>query len=287
MALLDDYRTCADIAKANSRTFYAAFGQLPPPKRDAVYAVYAFCRRCDDVADDPSPKYTLSEVERDLLSMLDSGRSDDPVFNALGDSFARFELDPAPFHEIIEGQRTDLCFRQPETLDELLRYCYLVAGTVGLMILPVLASANASALRGKAIDLGEAMQITNILRDVGEDLGSGRIYLPADLLARRGLDRPALVAMKECGRIGEGFKLAWEELAALAEEDYGLFLESLDGFDRDARLAVCSAAMGYRAILGAVRDSGYDCLTARRSVADFESIRKKAIETVGALEAGE
>jgi len=159
---------------------------------------------------------------------------------------------------MLEGQRSDLSFRQPATLDELLRYCYLVAGTVGLMILPVLAGANPAALRGKAVDLGEAMQITNILRDVGEDLAAGRLYLPADLLSRRGLDR--------------------------AEEDYALFQDSLGDFDRDARLAVCSAALGYRAILAAVRESGYDCLTARRSVNDFESIQKKAAEFVGCLE---
>jgi len=256
MTLKEDYLFCENIIRTNSTSFYLAFKGLPLPKRNAVFAVYAFCRLADDSVDIHKSPEMLSELEAELEALEKGQPSDNPVFRALSNSFTLFNLELKPFREMLEGQRRDLDFRQPQDTKELLNYCYLVAGTVGLMLLPIIATENLPKLSDVAISLGEAMQLTNILRDVGEDYRQGRCYLPLDLLHKYGFDELPSEA-------NESFIALWEELAALAENSYTVLENKLALFDKDSRYSLRKASLYYQGILFAVRRNKHDCLTKR------------------------
>lgn len=294
MGLAQDYEHCMRVVRDNSQSFFQAFSGLEKARRDAVFAVYAFCRACDDAVDRDSSAQALLDIGRDLEDSFAGRPPNDPVFRALSDSVKVFSLDIQPFRDMLEGQAQDLDFRQPADLPQLRRYCYLVAGSVGLMILPILATAQRASLGQCARDLGEAMQLTNILRDVGEDLTIGRIYLPADLLDSHALTPLDLLDLR--GSLLDGplkddalglftrFRDAWEVLAHSAESLYESCLDRVCLFDPPARLAVALAAMGYRAILDEVRSQGYDCLSRRAVVRSRAEILDRAVSLVAQME---
>lgn len=259
MGLREDYDYCENIIKTNSKSFYKAFSALPQDKRCAVYAIYAFCRVADDSIDlDKSPA-ELKELLENLQSFALKHQVDTPIFRALKDSFEKYELYTEPFFYMVKGQEADTDFKCFSTLDELKQYCFLVAGTVGLMILPVLATKNHVVLKNAALKLGEAMQITNILRDIGEDLDNGRIYIPIEYFSKHNYSLEQLKNREICAE----FISLWEDLATVAEANYAQFTESLSLFDEDSRAAVQNAARYYRAILDAVRENKYNCMTER------------------------
>lgn len=268
MSIAADYRFCASIIKKSSRSFYRAFSLLPAPKRNAVFAIYAFCRQCDDAIDLASDIRALDELENGIKLLREGKIADSPVFRSLADAASRYRLDWNPFLEQIEGQRMDLTFSQPGSQSDLERYCYYVAGTVGLMILPIIATERCGELREQAIALGIAMQITNILRDVGEDYANGRVYLPSEVLRSNG----AAVADIGARTVTGAFVKAWEYEAAIAERYYQGFLADTRLFDRDSIKAVLGSALYYRAILDAVRENGHDCLNKRAFVKKLPKI---------------
>ena len=266
MSLTDDYKYCEAIIKRHSASFYKAFKILPLEKRQAIYAVYAFCRIADDCVDIEADARAL-EALRDQLADFEKGNTPDtPVFRALRDVFHRYAMQTKPFYELIEGQHMDLQFRQPSDMAAFEHYCYLVAGTVGLMILPVLATENAKLLTESAIGLGIAMQITNILRDVGEDRLLNRIYLPSDLLAKEGVNLRILKAPSP------EFITVWETLAKKSEQRYDHFLKDVSLYDKDSQVAIKRSALYYRAILHAVRLQAHDCLNKRAHVGTLQKI---------------
>jgi 15-cis-phytoene synthase len=196
----DAYAYCASITRARAANFYYGIRLLPPERRRGMCAVYAFARRIDDIGDGtlaPSEKlrrldgelHTLTELE---LTDRPAQPSSDPVMLALADTYERFSLPAGALGELIEGVRMDVNGVSYERFDDLVLYCRRVAGAIGRVCLPIFGARDEVSTTGPeaqalADDLGVAMQLTNILRDVREDAESGRVYLPAEDLRRFGV----------------------------------------------------------------------------------------------------
>lgn len=260
----DDFAWCEDVIRRNSHSFYRAFSLLPERKRSGVFAVYAFCRAADDCVDRDASREGLDALEHDLEQFCAGVVPGGPVWRALDAVFATFAMDDLPFFDMLEGQRRDLDFHQPATLAELEDYAYYVAGTVGLMLLPLLHAESPVSvqLADDAVDLGVAMQLTNILRDVGEDWDAGRVYLPASLMEEASYGRDDL----EAHAVNEVFVDVWEALARRAEGLYLPMERDIDQLDADSRLATLSSLYLYRGILNAVRANDYHCFDRRAAV---------------------
>ena len=222
------YAHCQDITRRASSNFYYAFRLLPPERREALFALYAFCRFVDDIADDETRRNAAELLARwrEELDRVYAGVSTHRIGAALGDAVRRFPLEKEHFLELIAGVEMDLSRRRYEGFDELHQYCYRVASTVGLLCIEIFGYQNPSA-RNYAVDLGVAFQLTNILRDVMEDGERGRIYLPLEDLRRfdcgeddvlGGRYSPCVGALMafECGRARAYYLRA---SAALAAED--------------------------------------------------------------------
>lgn len=272
-----DYAYCENIIRQNSKSFYRAFSSLPKDKAQAIYAVYTFCRVADDLADVKRNADGLFAFKKDFEAFKTGKAPDTPMWRALAHSFKNYGLSPAPFDDMLTGQAMDLSFQQPDTQGELESYCYYVAGSVGLMILPIL-SKHHSLLKEKAIELGKAMQLTNILRDIGEDLERGRLYLPKEIINRFGYTSKDMVQKK----ITPAFIRLWEYEASKAEALYKSALDSLPLFDADSRLPVLLASTLYRQILDTVRENGYDCFSKRAVVSKARqlSLYRKSVDII-------
>ncbi len=224
------YEYCQQITRRSSSNFYYAFRLLTPERRAALYAVYAFCRFVDDIADDEGRRDPAALLARwrDELSQVYAGTPTHPIGCALADAVSRFHLPQAHLLDLIAGVEMDLRQRRYASFDELYTYCYRVASTVGLLCIEIFGYQQPSA-RAYAVDLGIAFQLTNILRDVLEDARRGRIYLPledlrrfdcteADLLGGRYSPRVGALMAFECGRARAYYLRA---RGALAAEDRG------------------------------------------------------------------
>ncbi|WP_173916650.1 phytoene/squalene synthase family protein [Halobacillus sp. Marseille-Q1614] len=260
------YQYCRDVIYKHSKTFSKAFSMLPKDQKRAVWAIYTFCRQVDDIVDEgENPKEELTQFTLQFDQFVQGKlQSRHPAWTALADVFEKFPMDPTPFYEQIEGQWMDLEPRTIRTKEDLLSYCYHVASTVGLMLLPVIAPGREKELRQGAVDLGYAMQITNILRDIGEDLDRERVYLPKDLLENHQYSCEDLRA----GIINSSFINLWEELAEEAEYYYKRGIATLPMYPSYSRTPVKGAAYLYRAILPSVRDNNYEVFRRRNYVSD-------------------
>ena len=198
------HRHAREVTRHHAKSFYFASVALPQHRRRAAYAVYAFCRHADDVVDEAETAGRAGTTVRAAIESLGAGLDlifagrrgevDWPFAPALAAAVQEFGLPRQAFDELLEGVLMDLRPRvRAESWEELRRYCYHVASTVGLIMCPLLGLRDPAG-RERAIDLGIAMQLTNILRDVGEDLGRDRIYLPAEELERFGLGENDLAA---------------------------------------------------------------------------------------------
>ncbi|MFD1017964.1 phytoene/squalene synthase family protein [Thalassobacillus hwangdonensis] len=258
------YDYCREVMEHHSKTFSKAFSALPKQQRKAVWAIYAFCRKVDDIVDEgtnPVTELAVFECEfnRFLVGEVPGGK---PMWIALRDVFHQFEMDEQPFIDMIKGQRKDLYPISIATKEELLDYSYHVASTVGLMLLPVIAPGKEKEVRQGAIELGYAMQITNILRDIGEDMQRKRMYLPMETLLKHGCSMDSL----RNGEVTEAFINVWEELATDAEDYYARAMTSISAYPVYSRIPVKGAAFMYRAILNSVRGNGYQVFRERNFV---------------------
>ena len=265
--LQSDYEYCEEIIKQHSKSFYFAFSKLKKQDRYAVYAVYAFCRMADDAVDEASTvEEKVKNIEllnQELLQFERGHTPDTPVWRALRDVHEKYILDLKLMKMQLEGQEMDINFEQPTDIEALEAYSEKVAGSVGLLLLPILCSNDLNERAMYASSLGVAMQYTNILRDVGEDISKlNRIYLPKDMMAQFGVKESQL--RKQL--IDENFIDLWESLASLAEEKYDDFLKEINFYKQEAQYGLLLALNVYREILNEVRRNNYDCLTGRQVV---------------------
>ncbi|TMU88119.1 phytoene/squalene synthase family protein [Bacillus sp. BHET2] len=273
--ILEAYDQCENIIKQHSKTFYRAFSLLPKNQKKAVWAVYAFCRRVDDIVDEgTSPSEELRQFEMEFESFLKGFNHNDAMWIALDDVFKNFNMDIEAFRDMIRGQRMDLSDRVYVKMGDVLDYSYHVASTVGLMLLPVLAPGKEEQLRDDGIYLGYAMQITNILRDIGEDLERGRLYIPQDLLVKYEYTVTDLMEHRN----NEAFRSIWEEMASLAEDYYEKAFRTLNLYPVYSRTPVKGAALLYRAILGEVRNNHYNVFSEKHNVS--KDLKERIISTI-------
>lgn len=265
--LEEDFIYCENVIKKHSKTFYQAFSQLPRNKSQAIFAVYAFCRRADDLIDEYKDIEGLNKFEEELRNFENNIIADRPEWRALNHVFEHFPMDIKPFYEMIHGQRIDINFSQPKDQKELEDYCYYVASTVGLMILPILSS-KAGKIQEEAKLLGKAMQITNILRDIGEDLENSRIYIPKNIMEKFGVNELDL----DAEIVDQAFIDMWEYEAEIAEKYYNQALSMTENIDDDCKKAFLVAAYFYRDILTAIRKGSYQVFGNRHSVSKLRKV---------------
>ena len=246
------YRHCQALTRREAKNFYYGFMLLPAAQRRAIYAAYAFARECDDIVDAALPVEEASArlaAQRELLDRCLEGSPDGPVFTALADTVGRYDIPRDYFYRLIEGVETDLTVRRYATFDDLKRYCYLVASVVGLISIEIFGYEGGEEARGHAADLGIALQLTNILRDVQEDIQRGRVYLPEDELARFGYKADFL----RQGVANEAFHRLMAFQVARAEEYFEEGRMLLPLLPRRARACVGVMAGIYRTILEDIR----------------------------------
>ena len=192
------YERCRELNAAHGKTYYLATLLLPPAKRPYVHALYGFARYADEIVDDLSSR--LSDQEKsdwlgswgdEFFASLRRGRSDDPVCRAVVDTVLRWEIPIEHFEAFLHSMRMDLTVTEYATFDDLYEYVYGSAAVIGLQMVPVLEPSQPEAYE-RAKDLGVAFQLANFVRDVGEDLERGRVYLPLDELAAFGVTRADL-----------------------------------------------------------------------------------------------
>jgi 15-cis-phytoene synthase len=186
LSVEDSYRYCRGIARKRAKNFYYSFLLLQKPQRDAMCAIYAFMRHCDDLSDNPvlsvdkpNLHQSIAEWRLELNRALSGDVATSPIWPAFHDTVRRYSIPHRFFHEMIDGIMSDLEPRQIQTFDELYRYCYQVASVVGLTIVHIFGFESVKALL-LAEKCGVAFQLTNILRDVREDAAVGRVYLPRE-----------------------------------------------------------------------------------------------------------
>ncbi len=260
-ALLRGWAECWRILRENGKTFHVMARVLGPERGNAIAALYGFARVADDAVDEPAPGDTPDDVRARLRAMLEelrraaAGESRQPRFAVLGETIRRYRIPLQPFDDLVAGVSMDIEPRRFETFAELELYCYRVAGTIGLMITPVAGYRPGTSALEHAKTLGTAMQLTNILRDVGEDQRRGRVYLPEEDLRRFGVSEADLAA----GRVDAPFRALMDFEIARARRLYddGLALIPLLTSAR-GRAAFEFAVEAYSGILGKIRESGYD-----------------------------
>ena len=258
------YGACREIARVHSKTFYLSSLFLRPAQRRAIWAVYAFCRTADDIVDRVAPARerldALDAWERKLLDAY-QGRTSDPLLVAFADAASRFAIPAQPALDLLRGARSDVTIRRYATYDDVREYCYLVASTVGLLVMPILGTVSPEAT-GYGIALGRAMQMTNILRDVGEDARMGRIYLPIDDLRRFGCDEQTILA----GVVDEHFVALMRYQIARVRAMYAEAEPGIALLAPQSRYTVRLALSLYRGILERIEANGFDVFTRRAYV---------------------
>ena len=254
-------RYCADKAARSGSSFVVAFRFLPPPRRHAITALYAFCREVDDVVDECRDE-TVAKAKlawwRAEVEALFAGRPQHPVTRALQPAITPYGIRRAALLEIIAGMEMDLYQKRYPDFATLDLYCYRVAGVVGELAASIFGYRNPATL-AYARALGLAFQLTNILRDVGEDARRGRIYLPQDELSRFGVSEADILA----GRENEAFFRLMEFEAERARAAYARALSQLPEEDRRAQRPGLVMATIYRALLTAIERDGFHVLSRR------------------------
>lgn len=276
----DAYRTCEQITRSAAKNFYYGIRLLTPDRRAALCAVYALARRIDDIGDGDLPadsRRALLTLLRDDLRHID--HATDPVLVAVAHAAHRYPIPLDAFGELVDGVQMDLDLTEYQDFDELVVYCRRVAGSIGRLCLSVFGPARPaeSAPTAEYADqLGIALQQTNILRDVREDLMNGRVYLPREELERFGVR----LGLDTRGRLADpdgGLAALVRSMAARAQEWYALGLRLVPYLDR--RSAACTLAMTgiYRDLLGQISQDPTRVYAARMSLSPMRKARLAAI----------
>ncbi|MBI3207842.1 MAG: phytoene/squalene synthase family protein [Candidatus Solibacter usitatus] len=258
------YAWCADVARRRAKNFYPSFLLLDARRRRSMCAVYAFMRVCDDLSDEPGEK--TMEVFEDwrvqMQSALQGGGLDShPVWPALHDTVTRYKIPHEYLHQMIDGVAYDIAFRRMNTFEELYAYCYRVASVVGLTVVHILGFRSPDALP-LAEKCGVAFQLTNILRDVSEDFGNGRLYLPAEDLTRFSVAESDLAGQ----RVSEPLRNLLQFEAARAKQYYRDAMPLLDLVEPSGRAMLRAIIEIYSRLLLLIESENYEVLGRRLSV---------------------
>jgi 15-cis-phytoene synthase len=255
----DAWRRCTQIARAHGRTFFLASHALPPDRRRAIHAIYAFCRIADDIVDHATDLAAAASALDSWERQVDD--PDHPVAIAFAHTRTRFGVPASAARELLAGVRMDLTPTRFATWEALRLYSFRVAGTVGLMVAPILGCQEEDALP-HAIELGIAMQLTNILRDIGEDARRGRLYLPLEDLRTFGCDPESILSGRPNGAFAE--LIAFE--IARARNLYDGAWRGLPALSPSGRLATLAGGELYAMILTKIEERDYEVFSGRAQV---------------------
>lgn len=267
------YRVCSRRVRESGSTFYYGMRMLPARKRAAIYTVYAWSRLADDAVDDviqsDQAESSLQQIERLLDRALGSHyvNDDNAVVVALGDSIRQFHLSEACFRELLAGMAMDLKPAPFATFAELLVYCRRVAGTVGQLCIEIFGYSDPLALV-LANDMGVALQLTNIMRDVGEDAANGRVYVPLNDFEQVGYSLTALERMES----NDAFHALMEMQAERTREYYERSYHLISLLDEDSK--ICAAALHalYYQLFRKIEAAGFDVLQSRIRLSNAEKV---------------
>ncbi|CAL5040739.1 unnamed protein product [Urochloa decumbens] len=268
--LKEAYHRCGEICEEYAKTFYLGTLLMTEERRRAIWAIYVWCRRTDELVDGPNANYiTPTALDRweKRLEDLFAGRPYDMLDAALSDTISRFPIDIQPFRDMIEGMRSDLKKARYKNFDELYMYCYYVAGTVGLMSVPVMgiapeSKATTESVYSAALALGIANQLTNILRDVGEDARRGRVYLPQDELAQAGLSDEDIFS----GVVTNRWRKFMKQQITRARMFFEEAERGVTELSQASRWPVWASLLLYRQILDEIEANDYNNFTKRAYV---------------------
>ena len=281
------YAVCRGISRRAAKNFYYGFMVLPSEKRNALSAVYAFMRHADDISDEPGVdaqlrRQKLSEWLDSAKSVFDGKATDDPVLMALGDAQKKFKISPELFEKLVYGTSLDLDIPPASaespailcnTFEDLKQYCYYVASVVGLVCIRIFGYQDTKA-EFLAEDCGLAFQLTNIIRDIKEDASMGRIYIPAEDLARSNLTAAnfSLGALQNPTQVQQ-LRPALEYEADRARKYYESAKWLMELIDEDSRAALWVLVEIYSRLLQKIADRNYDVLTERVRLTLWEKLK--------------
>ncbi|PPD96728.1 hypothetical protein GOBAR_DD06261 [Gossypium barbadense] len=273
--LNEAYDRCGEVCAEYAKTFYLGTLLMTPERRRAVWAIYVlwyavWCRRTDELVDGPNASHitprALDRWEKRLDDLFE-GRPYDMLDAALSDTVSKYPVDIQPFKDMIEGMRLDLRKSRYMNFDELYLYCYYVAGTVGLMSVPVMgiapeSKASVESVYNAALALGIANQLTNILRDVGEDARRGRIYLPQDELAQFGLSDDDIFR----GQVTDKWRNFMKDQIKRARMFFDEAEKGVSELNAASRWPVWASLLLYRQILDVIEENDYNNFSKRAYV---------------------
>nr|QNT09923.1 phytoene synthase 1 [Solanum habrochaites] len=274
--LSEAYDRCGEVCAEYAKTFNLGTMLMTPERRRAIWAIYVWCRRTDELVDGPNASYiTPAALDRweNRLEDVFNGRPFDMLDGALSDTVSNFPVDIQPFRDMIEGMRMDLRKSRYKNFDELYLYCYYVAGTVGLMSVPIMgiapeSKATTESVYNAALALGIANQLTNILRDVGEDARRGRVYLPQDELAQAGLSDEDIFA----GRATDKWRIFMKKQIHRARKFFDEAEKGVTELSSASRFPVWASLVLYRKILDEIEANDYNNFTKRAYVSKSKKL---------------
>lgn len=262
------YAHCQEITAQHSRSFYLASALLEKDKRRAVRALYAFCRTSDDLVDNPSGNVAKKLAVWRVRALETTPPPDDLVAVAWADAWTRYKIPPRYIEQLLDGVGRDLHQNRYETFEDLAAYSYGVASTVGLMSMHITGFSGREAIP-YAVKLGVALQVTNILRDVGEDWRNNRLYLPQQELAEFGLSEADLDAGHVTNRWRAFMRFQVDRNRRLYEEAW----PGLRYLHPEGRFAIGAAGEFYRRILDDIEAHDYDVFNRRAYVSTWGKLR--------------
>lgn len=266
VSLAESFRACREITRSRAKNFYYAFVLLDSARRDAICAIYAFMRVCDDLSDEQgATEAALNAWRGELRAVLAGHHGEHPLWPAFSDTVRRYEIPAHYFEDHLDGVTSDLSRRQVETFDELYRYCYQVASIPGLCLIRIFGhrGEDAEALAEKC---GVAFQLTNILRDVLEDARNGRVYLPREDLDRFGIDPTGFAE----GRAPDGFQDLMRFEGKRARDYYFESRPLLEMVDPACRPSLWALIEIYSRLLARMEERGYPALRERVRLSSLE-----------------
>ena len=267
-ALRESYELCRQLNAEHGKTYYLATLLLPPAKRPYVHALYGFARYADEIVDDLASTLTESQKAEqlkiwgdDFLAKFDSGETNDPVCLAVLDTVRRWNIPRAHFEAFLHSMTMDLTVTEYQTYEDLYEYVYGSAAVIGLQMVPILEPTSQDAYK-YATELGVAFQLANFIRDVGEDLERGRVYLPLTELAQFGVTRADLEARIATPQIKAALEFQISRVRQLEESSRA----GIAMLGQAAQPCIETARILYCGIVDAVKGIDYEVFTKRATV---------------------